>query len=332
LSAKLEIIFNIFAKTNLMKKIKNILVTGSNGQLGRCLWDAVCGKEEKRRKGEKEKGKENLTVLRSYGLTVSNFFFTDIEELDITDISAVADFIHDNKIDLVINAAAYTAVDKAEIEELNTFDVNSDGVWHLAHVCREQNAFLIHISTDYVFDGAAETPYKTNARTNPISVYGESKLDGEKAILFEQIPSIIIRTSWLYSKYGHNFLNTMLRLGKEKEEIKVVDDQFGAPTNANDLAAAILQIIPQIDKIVKPIIFHYANEGATTWYGFAKEIMKIAQLPCMVHPITTDEYPTTAMRPKYSVMNLSKIKKQFKIHIPAWEESLGYELSLRFKI
>jgi dTDP-4-dehydrorhamnose reductase len=308
-----------------MKKIKNILVTGSNGQLGRCLQDAVRGKEGERAKGRKDES-NNLTLLRSYALTVSNmnFIFTDVEELDITDISAVADFVHDHKIDLVIKAAAYTAVDKAESEDLDAYDVNSDGVWHLAHVCGEQNAFLIHISTDYVFDGTAKTPYKTNARTNPLSVYGTSKLDGEEAILFEQIPSIIIRTSWLYSKYGHNFLNTMLHLGKEKKEIGVVNDQLGAPTNANDLAAAILQIIPQIDKITKPTIFHYANEGVTTWYGFAQEIMKIAQLPCIVHPVTTANYPTVAARPKYSVLNLSKIKKQFKIKIPNWEESLRY--------
>jgi dTDP-4-dehydrorhamnose reductase len=182
-----------------------------------------------------------------------------------------------------------------------------------------------------VFDGTATTPYNTNAKTNPVSMYGESKLDGEKAIFFEQIPSIIIRTSWLYSKYGHNFLNTMLRLGKEKEEIKVVDDQFGAPTNAHDLAVVILQIIPQIDKITKPTIFHYANEGVTTWCGFAQEIMKIAQLPCVVHPITTADYPAPAMRPMYSVMNLSKIKKQFKISIPSWEDSLRYEI-MRYEI
>jgi dTDP-4-dehydrorhamnose reductase len=289
-----------------MKKIKNILVTGSNGQLGRCLRNAVCGER--------------------YVVSGFNFIFTDVEELDITDISAVANFVHDNQIALVINTAAYTAVDKAENDSLEAFDVNGDGVWHLAHVCGEQNAFLIHISTDYVFDGTAKTPYKTNARTNPVSVYGESKLDGEEAIFFEQISGIIIRTSWLYSKYGHNFLNTMLRLGKEKEEIKVVDDQFGAPTNANDLAAAILQIIPQIDKISKPTIFHYANEGVTTWCGFAKEIMKVAQLPCEVIPVTTADYPTIALRPAYSVMDLSKIKKQFKIKIPSWEESLQYEV------
>ena len=287
-----------------MKKIKNILVTGSNGQLGRCLHDAI---------GDNKSS--------SY-----HYIFTDIDELDITDISAVADFVHKHKIDIVVNAAAYTAVDKAEIDPLDAFDVNGDGVWNLAHVCGEQNAFLIHISTDYVFDGTAKTPYKTNARTNPISMYGKSKLEGENAILFEQIPCIIIRTSWLYSKYGHNFLNTMLRLGKEKKEIKVVDDQFGTPTHAFDLAAAILQIIPQIDKIIKPTVFHYANEGVTTWCGFAKEIMKMAQLPCIVHPITTDEYPTVAARPAYSVLNVSKIKKQFKIKILGWEESLGYEI------
>jgi dTDP-4-dehydrorhamnose reductase len=289
-----------------MKEIKNILITGSNGQLGMCL-------------------KENLKFkdLKFKNLI---FFFTDIEELDITDINAVADFVHQNKIDCIINTAAYTAVDKAESEPERAFDINEYGTWVLAHICMEQNVFLIHVSTDYVFAGNATKPYKTNAATNPVSVYGKSKLAGEKAILEAQIPSVIIRTSWLYSKYGHNFLNTMLRLGKEKEEIFVVDDQFGAPTNANDLAAAILQIIHQTEEITKPTIFHYANEGVTTWCGFAKEIMKIAQLSCVVHPVTTAQYPTPAARPAYSVFNLSKIKKQFNIQIPEWEESLRYAI------
>jgi dTDP-4-dehydrorhamnose reductase len=179
-----------------------------------------------------------------------------------------------------------------------------------------------------VFDGTASKPYKTNARTNPVSVYGESKLEGERAIFFEQIPSVIIRTSWLYSKYGNNFMKTMLRVGKEKEEIFVVDDQYGAPTNARDLAEAILQIVGQTDKITKPAIFHYANEGVTTWCGFAAEIMKIAQLPCLVHPVATAQYPTPAVRPAYSVFDLAKIKNQFNICIPNWVESLQKELFL----
>jgi len=304
-----------------MKEIKNILITGSNGQLGKCLQDAV---KQKSRKAEEQK-EGTLTVLRSYGLT---FFFTDIEELDISNINAVAEFVYKNKIDCIINTAAYTAVDKAEREPLVAFSINRDGVWNLAHICMEQNVFLIHISTDYVFDGTASKPYKTNASTNPVSVYGKSKLAGEKAIRDAQIPSIIIRTSWLYSKYGHNFLNTMLRLGKEKEEVFVVDDQLGAPTNAHDLAEAILQIIPQTYKITKPEIFHYANEGVTTWCGFAKEIMNTAQLPCAVFPVTTAEYPTPATRPAYSVFDLSNIKNQFKIQIPGWVESLRKEINL----
>ena len=293
-----------------MKKAKNILITGSNGQLGKCLQDAVNTVG-----GAAEQG------------SLHNYIFTDIEELDITNIDAVADFVHEHKIDCIINTAAYTAVDKAERETELAFDVNKYGVWSLAHICGEQNVFLIHISTDYVFDGKATTPYKTNARTHPTSVYGLSKLAGEQAIVSEQIPSIIIRTSWLYSKYGHNFLNTMLKLGKEKKEIQVVDDQFGAPTNANDLAAAILQIISQTNKITKPTIFHYANEGVTTWCRFAQEIMHIEQLPCIVKPITTNEYPTPAARPAYSVFNLSKIKTQFNIQIPNWVDSLRKELS-----
>ena len=301
-----------------MKKIKNILITGCNGQLGKCLQDAVNGKSPSNFEG--------VSGAAGRG-SLHNYIFTDIEELDITDIAAVADFVHQNKIDCIINTAAYTAVDKAETEPELAFELNQNAVWNLAHICGEQNAFLIHISTDYVFDGKATIPYKTNARTNPTSVYGQSKLAGEKAIFWEQIPSIIIRTSWLYSKYGHNFLNTMLRLGKEKKEIQVVDDQFGAPTNAHDLAAAILQIIPQINKITKPVIFHYANEGVTTWRGFAQEIMNRAQLLCIVKPITTIEYPTPAARPAYSVFNLSKIKKQFNIVIPNWMDSLEREVS-----
>ena len=286
-----------------MNKQKNILITGSNGQLGRCCRDVA-----------------------HHASANHNFIFTDIEELDITKLATVSDFVRQNKIDCIINAAAYTAVDKAEIEPEEAFLMNADGVWTLSHICMEQNVFLIHISTDYVFDGMATKPYKTNAPVNPLSVYGKSKLAGEKAVRDAQIPSIIIRTSWLYSKYGHNFLNTMLRLGKEKDAIRVVNDQFGAPTNANDLAAAILQIIPQIDKITKPTIFHYANEGVVSWCGFAKEIMKMAQLPCVVYPITTAEYPTPAARPSYSVFDLSKIKTQFNIHIPNWVESLQKEL------
>ncbi|MCL1851152.1 MAG: dTDP-4-dehydrorhamnose reductase [Bacteroidetes bacterium] len=294
---------------NFMKKLQNILITGSNGQLGRCLQDAVCG------------GRYAVS-------DTSNFFFTDIEELDITDICAVSDFVYENKIDCIINAAAYTAVDNAEDESEEAFDINATGVWVVSHICMEQNVFLIHISTDYVFDGNATAPYKPNARPNPVSVYGKSKLAGEQAILDDCSPSVIIRTSWLYSQYGHNFLNTMLKLGKEKKDIYVVDDQYGAPTNAHNLADVILNIIEQKDKIKRPTVFHYANEGVTTWCGFAKEIMKMAQLPCVVHPITTTEYSTKAKRPAYSVLELSKIKKQFKIKIPDWTESLQRELSL----
>ncbi|MCL2168192.1 MAG: dTDP-4-dehydrorhamnose reductase [Lentimicrobiaceae bacterium] len=303
-----------------MKEIKNILITGSNGQLGRCLRDAVEKSPSNFEGVDGEAGRGSLYESK-------NLFFTDIEELDITDIYAVAEFIHQNSIDCIINTAAYTNVDKAESEHTEAIIVNGEGVWTLAHICMEQDVFLIHISTDYVFDGKATKPYKANASAKPISVYGKSKLAGEKAILYEQIPSVIIRTSWLYSKYGHNFLNTMLKLGKEKEEIFVVDDQYGAPTNANDLAETILQIVPQINIINKPTFFHYANEGVTTWCGFAQEIMKIAKLPCKVHPTTTDKYPTPAQRPAYSVLDLSYIKKQFNIQIPDWKESLERELT-----
>ena len=303
-----------------MKKLQNILITGANGQLGMCLRDMVQNMQN---------GNDNG---RDAQLCVSTVFFTDIEELDITDISAVSAFVHKNKIDCIINTAAYTAVDKAETEPDKAFMVNAEGVWILSHICMEQHVFLIHISTDYVFDGTATKPYKTSARTNPVSVYGQSKWAGERFVMESQIPSAIIRTSWLYSQYGNNFMNTMLRLGKEKATLNVVDDQFGAPTNAHDLATAILQIVEQAEKITKPTVFHYANEGVTTWCGFAQEIMKIAQLPCVVQPISTVQYPTPAARPAYSVFNLSKIKNQFNIQIPSWEESLQGELSLKFKV
>ena len=305
-----------------MKKLQNILITGANGQLGMCLREVVHNMQNGNSNGNG----------RDAQLCVSTVFFTDIEELDITDIFAVSSFVHKNKIDCIINTAAYTAVDKAESEPEKAFMINGDGVWILSHVCREQNVFLIHISTDYVFDGTATKPYKTNARMNPVSVYGQSKLAGENFVKESQIPSVIIRTSWLYSQYGHNFMNTMLRLGKEKATLNVVDDQWGAPTNAHDLAAAILQIMEQAAKITKPTIFHYANEGVTTWCGFAREIMKIAQLLCAVQPISTAQYPTPAARPAYSVFNLSKIKTQLNIKIPSWEESLRRELSLKFKV
>ena len=293
-----------------MNLIKNILITGSKGQLGMCLQEIVNMETEGQRGSLSDK----------------KFFFTDIDELDITDMSAVSGFVYHNKIDCIVNTAAYTAVDKAESEPEKAFNVNEYGTWVLTHICMEQNLFLIHISTDYVFDGKAIKPYKPNSRTNPVSVYGQSKLAGEMAIMEAQIPSIIIRTSWLYSKYGHNFLKTMLRLGKEKQEIHVVDDQFGAPTHAHDLADAILQILDKTDVIAKPEIYHYANEGGTTWYGFAREIMNIAQLPCTVHPITTAQYPTAAVRPARSVFDLSKIKTQFNIHIPNWVESLRFAI------
>jgi dTDP-4-dehydrorhamnose reductase len=309
-----------------MKEIKTILITGCNGQLGKCIQDIV--KEAENRKQNIETSLTGspyqLTALNN--LPNYNFLFTDIDELDITDINAVKTFVHQNNIDCIVNAAAYTNVDQAESEPDLAFEINADGVWNLAHICMEQHVFLIHISTDYVFDGKSTTPYKTNAAPHPVSVYGASKLKGEKAIFFEQIPAVIIRTSWLYSKYGHNFMNTMLRLGKEKEEVFVVDDQYGAPTHARNLAEVILQIVHQADKISKPCIYHYANEGVTTWYCFAQKILEFAQLPCKVHPVSTAGYPTAAKRPAYSVFDVSKIKKQFQIQIPHWIESLQREV------
>lgn len=283
-----------------MNPLKNVLITGANGQLGLCIKEIV-----------------EIEQDRNY-----QYFFTDVDDLDITNKQDVESYFSKNEISAVLNCAAYTAVDKAESEPEKAFLINEIGVGNLAEVCAKLNILLVHISTDYVFDGAATSPYKTNASTNPVSTYGKSKHAGERKVLAAQGKSVIIRTSWLCSKYGANFVKTMLRLGNEKAEIKGVADQFGAPTFAPDLAEAMLKIVDNQEKICKPTYYHFANEGIATWYEFATEIMKIANLKCKVIPIPTSEYPTPAVRPKYSVFDLAKIKKEFQISIPIWQESL----------
>lgn len=278
----------------------NILVTGAKGQLGRSL-----------RKVYEEQFKTQYEV-----------FFTDIEELDITNKGALEDFIADNKIDIVINAAAYTAVDKAETDKENAFLLNQTAVRFIAELCQKYQIFLIHISTDYVFDGTSTVPYTPEMTINPLSVYGKSKAEGEREILERNLRAAIVRTSWLYSPYGTNFVKTMLRLGNEKERLNVINDQVGAPTNAKDLATAIFAIINKRHLISSPQIFHYANEGTISWYDFAREIMTMSNLPCVVQPIRTEEYPTAAQRPQYSIFDLSKIKTQFALSIPFWKDSL----------
>ena len=275
----------------------NVLVAGANGQVGSEL--------------------QKLAPKYPYTL-----FFTDKETLDITDKEAVKNFCLQNSITHIINAAAYTAVDKAEKDKENADKVNHLAVQYLAQTAKELNISLIHISTDYVFDGKNYKPYAEDDPTNPQSVYGRTKLAGEKAMQkINPKNSIIIRTSWVYSSYGANFVKTMLRLGKERDELGVIYDQVGTPTYAKDLAQTILDIIPQI-KNKKVEIYHYSNEGVLSWYDFAKEIMRMAKLNCTINPIETKEYPTPAKRPYYSLLNKAKIKKEFGITIPYWKDSL----------
>lgn len=275
----------------------NILVTGSRGQLG----------------------SEIQELSSKYAYT---FFFTDREILDITNLHATNAFITTNDIHAIINCAAYTAVDKAESDEVNADAINHLAVKNMANISKEKNIRLIHISTDYVFDGKAYMPYREEDSTNTNSIYGKTKLAGEHAIQeINPANSIIIRTSWVYSSYGNNFVKTMLRLGREKEQLGVIFDQVGTPTYARDLARAILEILPKL-KNEKVEIYHYSNEGVLSWYDFAKEIMKMAKLPCQINPIETHQYPTPAKRPHYSLLNKAKIKSAFTIEIPYWKESL----------
>lgn len=286
--------------------MRNVLVTGSNGQLGSEIKELV-------NEGGTLSGQE------------STFFFTDRETLDITNFHAMEEFIDTNEIDIIINCAAYTAVDKAESDEYNADAINHVAVKDMAKLSKEKGLKLIHISTDYVFNGKNYMPYKEDDATAPNGVYGQTKLDGENAIL-EIAPkgAIIIRTSWVYSSYGANFVKTMLRLGKERQELGVIFDQVGTPTYARDLAQAILDILshPELDSRAAVQIYHYSNEGVLSWYDFAKEIMRMAKLTCQVNPIETKEYPTPAVRPHYSLLNKAKIKKEFNITIPYWKDSL----------
>ncbi len=281
---------------------RNILVTGSNGQLGNEIRRISANHENNFR-----------------------FFFTDVAELDITDLRAVDSFIKENNINYIINCAAYTAVDKAEDDVDLCYKINRDAVANLGQVATNNNAKVIHISTDYVYDGTANKPYVETDTVNPQSVYGKSKQEGEAELLKACANSIIIRTAWLYSIFGNNFVKTMIKLGKERETLNVVADQNGTPTNAADLAKAIVKILDFSEANgFKPGIYHYSNEGATTWYDFTLAIHKEAGIhTCKVNPITTEQYPVKATRPKYSVLDKTKIKSTFNLTIPKWEESLN---------
>lgn len=246
-----------------------------------------------------------------------NAICADIDVLDITDEKAVEDFVRENNIDVIINCAAYTAVDKAESDIDLAEKINIFGPKNLA----KTGAKIIHISTDYVFDGTNHKPYQPDEKTNPVSVYGKTKRNGELAVLENAEIAVIIRTAWLYSEYGNNFVKTMRRLGAEKAEINVVSDQIGSPTYAADLANAIVKIIPQMNK-ENSGIYHFTNEGICSWYDFAKEIMEMSELKCLVKPIKSSQYPTAATRPFYSVLDKDKIKLVFGININHWKDSL----------
>ena len=275
----------------------NILVTGVNGQVGSEI--------------------KELSSNYDY-----NFLFTTSKELDITEHKKVKEFIKENNIKTIINCGAYTGVDKAEDEKELANDINHLAVKNLAILSNEFGIKLIHISTDYVFDGENFKPYTEDDITNPNGIYGQTKLDGENAMIDYNLKnSIIIRTSWVYSSFGNNFVKTMLRLGKEKDELGVIFDQVGTPTYARDLAKTILDILPNI-KNDKTEIYNYSNKGVLSWYDFAKEIMRMAKLDCIINPIETKDYPTPAKRPHYSLLNKSKIKQEFHITIPYWKDSL----------
>ena len=277
----------------------NILVTGYNGQLGNELRLVV---------EEKDK--------------VNNYFFTDVEELDITNKSDVSKFLHANNIDVVVNCAAYTNVDKAEDEKEIADLINHIGVKNLAESCKERDGFMIHISTDYVFDGTKNTPYTETDKTKPLGVYGETKLRGENAIINSGCEYVIIRTSWLYSSFGNNFLKTMQRLTAEKESIKVVFDQVGTPTYAGDLANVIYTIIQRDEDDIKNQIYHYSNEGVCSWYDFAVAINEISGNNCNVLPCHSNEFPSKVTRPSHSVLDKSKFKNALGIEIPYWRVSM----------
>ncbi len=272
-----------------------VLVTGSRGQLGSELGELVSDE---------------------------GYFFTDRDTLDIADKDAVARFCDENGIDTIINCAAYTAVDKAEEDLENADRINHLAVKYLAEIAKEKKIKLVHISTDYVFDGMNYRPYVESDPTGPSGVYGSTKLAGEEAIKkINPDHTIIIRTSWVYSSFGANFVKTMLRLGKERESLGVIFDQVGTPTYARDLAAAVLHIVPQLQN-EDVQTYHYSNEGVLSWYDFAKEIMKMAKISCQINPIETKAYPTPAKRPHYSLLNKGKIKADFNLEIPYWKDGL----------
>lgn len=274
----------------------NILITGCNGQLG------------------------NEMQLLEKKYSQHTYYNTDVAELDITIEEAVTRFVEDNQIDGIVNCAAYTAVDKAEENEQFCRLLNATAPGYLAAAIERRGGWLIQISTDYVFDGTNHTPYTPDEPTCPNSVYGRTKLEGEQLAIAACNRTMIIRTAWLYSTFGNNFVKTMLRLGREKNELGVIFDQVGTPTYAHDLAVIVMTAI---EKGIVPGIYHFSNEGVISWYDFTKAIHRIAGISnCHVRPLHTSEYPTPAARPHYSVLDKTKIKTTYGVDIPYWEESL----------
>jgi len=276
--------------------MKKIIVVGANGQLGSCLQELANNEKQ------------------------IEFVFLTNTDLDITDQTAVQTLCGQVKPDVIINAAAYTAVDKAETDEQVAYDVNAKAVGYLAEACSATGARLIHVSTDYVFDGNATTPYREDDMPNPQGVYGATKLEGEKLALQGNANAVVVRTSWVYSKYGHNFVKTMMRLMKERDTLNVVDDQVGCPTHAIDLAKALL-IMATTESFV-PGIYHFSNSGPISWYTFAEAIREIGGFTTKVSPISSDQYPTPAKRPAWSVMSNDKIAALYGIVQQDWRKSL----------
>ena len=278
--------------------MRNILVTGSNGNLGM-----------------------ELKVLAKHHNDF-NFIFTSSKNLDITNHTTVREYISENEIDIIINCAAYTSVDNAETESKKANAVNHLAVANIAQVAKDNNINLVHISSDYVFDGLKDNPYLESDPPNPQSVYGKTKLKGEIAIKsISPKNSIIIRTSWLFSKFGNNFVNNMLELSKTNKQVSVVSDQIGSPTSARDLAKAILRILPKI-KNSKAELYHFTNKGSCSWYEYAKMIFEVNKINTSLYPVYSCNYPGKANRPKFSVLSTSKIENKYKLDIPNWIDAL----------
>ena len=276
--------------------MNTILITGSHGQLGNEMQQAAAR------------------------FPAFNFLYTDVEDLDICDKAALTTFVKANKVNMIVNCAAYTAVDKAEDDVALCYKINSDAVRNIGEVASENNLKVVHVSTDYVFDGTNNLPYYEDQPVCPATVYGKSKLAGEQALLETCKQAVILRTAWLYSSFGNNFVKTMMKLGTDRDSLNVIFDQVGTPTYAADLADAILKVLSH--ETFVPGIYHFSDEGVCSWYDFTKTIHRIAGITCNVQPIETKDYPARTPRPHYSVLNKAKIKSTYGIVIPHWEESL----------